>query len=580
MLIMAMLVVSIQSAECKKDKDKGLIRETAYGLVEGYKDSKKTYGWLGIPFAKPPVGDLRWKAPMPPESWDGVRDATDPNKCGPCTQVETDGMWGTVYDPASGLPSIIGNEDCLYLNIFAQKKAKKWPVYVYIHGGSNRFGAANDSNAATLAEKEKIVFVAVSYRLGPLGWFYHPAAQMNGNPADDSGNYGNLDNIQALHWIQENIEAFGGDPDNVTIAGESAGAHDVTVLLASPLAEGLFHRAHIESSGMENDANGVITHTPAKGRTLADDMLKALLGLTQAELDAMTDEEIAAAAAEKNSAEIILAMTLIGSPLYDAVVDGYVLPKDYFELFNDGDYNQVPVIIGVNEYEVKPFMRFWGPFFGPWDSLFTDVLVNETRTMDEVFSDYYGDQAEDGKNLYEIAGYWGSQNWRAKHLDELAKILAAQQDDVYGYLFKWGGIGSGPEPFDFIIAAGHAFEIPFWQGWDDSLFGLSFTEENEKGRKATQKAMMDYLAQFAKAGDPNKKGKRLVEWEPWSNEDGGPKALDIDADFKKVILTMGSETVTFADVAAGLAADVATLPPEMQGIPSIFQWYVPYVPPE
>jgi para-nitrobenzyl esterase len=579
---MAMFLVSIQSADCKKDKDKGLIRETAYGLVEGYKHSKKTYGWLGIPFAKPPVGDLRWKTPMPPESWDGVRDATDPDKCGPCTQIETDGMWGTVFDEDTSLPSIIGSEDCLYLNIFAQKKAKKWPVYVYIHGGSNRFGAANDSNAATLAEKEKIVFVAVSYRLGPLGWFYHPAAQMNGNQADDSGNYGNLDNIQALHWIQENIEAFGGDPDNVTIAGESAGAHDVTVLLATPLAEGLFHRAHIESSGMENDANGVITHTPAKGRILADNMLKALLGKTDEELAAMTPEEISAAAAEKNGAEIILAMYRSGSPLYDAVVEGYVLPRDYFELFNDGDYNQVPVIIGVNEYEVKPFMRFWGPFFGPWDSLFIDVLVNETKTMDEVFLDYYGDQAQDGKNLYEITGYWGSANWRAKHLDELAMILAAQQDDVYGYLFKWGGIGSGPEPFDFIIAAGHAFEIPFWQGWNHSLFGLSFTKENEKGRKATQKAMMKYLAEFAKKGDPNKKGKKggLIEWEPWSNEDGGPKALEIDADKKKVILNMSSETVTFADVAAGLAADVATLPPEMQGIPSIFQWYVPYVPPE
>ncbi len=230
-------------------------------------------------------------------------------------------------------------------------------------------------------------------------------------------------------------------------------------------------------------------------------------------------------------------------------------------------------------------MRFWGPFFGPWDSLFTDVLVNETKTMDEVFLDYYGDQAQDGKNLYEIAGYWGSANWRAKHLDELAKILAAQQDDVYGYLFKWGGIGSGPEPFDFIIAAGHAFEIPFWQGWDHSLFGLSFNKENKKGRKATQKAMMKYLAEFAKKGDPNKKGKKgkkggLIEWEPWSNEDGGPKALEIDADKKKVILNMSSETVTFADVVEGLAADIATLPPEMRGIPSIFQWYVPYVPPE
>ena len=122
MLIMAMFVVSIQSAECKKKKDKGLVRETAYGTVEGYKHSKKTYAWLGLPFARPPVGELRWKAPLHPEPWDGVRDAGENAQCEPCTQVETD-MWSTVYDE-TGQPSIIGSEDCLYLNVFAPKKAK------------------------------------------------------------------------------------------------------------------------------------------------------------------------------------------------------------------------------------------------------------------------------------------------------------------------------------------------------------------------------------------------------------------------------------------------------------------------
>jgi para-nitrobenzyl esterase len=595
-LIMAFFVVSIQSAECgKKNKKNGLIRETAYGLVKGYMHSKNTYAWLGIPFAKPPEGDLRWKAPRPPEPWSGVRDATDPDRCEPCTQVETD-MWNTVYEEP-GKPSIIGEEDCLYLNIFAHKSAKKRPVYVYIHGGSNRTGAAANYNVARLAEKKNIVFVAVSYRLGPLGWFYHPAAQMNGNDADDSGNYGHLDNIQALKWIQENIAAFGGDPDNVTIAGESAGAHDVTVLLASPLAKGLFHQAHIESTGMENNPYGELTHTPEWARGLADNMLKGLLVLDGSAPDmeaaavvlaGMSDEDIAAYAAPKTGEDIIRAMVLAGSPLYDAVVDGYVLPHDHTELFIKGEYNKVPVMLGVNEYEVKPFMRYWGPFYGPWDALFNDVLVDGVKTMNEVFLEYYGDAvtAEHGKNLYEISGYYGSLNWRAKHLDELATILAKQQDDVYGYLFKWGGVGSGPEPFDFIIGAGHAFEIPFWQGWDDSLFGLSFTDENEAGRKATQRAMMTYLARFAKKGNPNK-GAGLTKWKPWSNEPGGPKALEIDADFDDVILTMGTETVTFDDVADGLAAALETLPEEMWAlpyppwtIPHLFQWYGPYVPHE
>jgi para-nitrobenzyl esterase len=580
-LIMAMFVVSIQSAECKKKKDKGLIRATAYGLVEGYKHSKKSYGWLGLPFAKPPVGELRWKAPLDPEAWDGVRDAGESAQCEPCTQVETD-MWSTVYETdnkGNTVPSIIGAEDCLYLNVFAPQKAKKLPVYVYFHGGSNRTGGTAEYTAAKLAEKEDIVFVAATYRVGPLGWFYHPAAQLEGDLADKSGNYGNLDTIQAMKWVQENIEEFGGDPDNVTVGGTSAGAHEVIILMASPLAEGLFHRARIKSQGMANDGNGVITYTPEMGRELADNMLNALLGDTTG----MTDQEIAAATAEKTGKEIIRAMFDSGSPLYDAVVDGYVLPRDYFELFNDGDYNKVPVMVGVSEYETKPFLRYYGPAFGhPWHTLFDDVLVAGTMTMDELFSDFYGPLAEDGKNLYEMCGYYGGLNWHAKHLNELATILAEQQPgEVYGFVFKWGGVGSGPEPFDFINGPGHAFDTPLWQGWDHGLFGMSFTKENKKGRKATQKALMAYLAEFAKTGDPNKKGKKggLIEWEPWSNEEGGPKALEIDADFKHVYLNMGHESATFEDVAAQLAVDVQTLPEDWRWLPYYFMPYNPYVPP-
>jgi para-nitrobenzyl esterase len=581
---MAMFVVSIQSAECgNKEEDKGLIRETAYGLVEGYERSDESYGWLGLPFAEPPVGELRWKAPMDPEPWEGVLDTGETAQREPCTQVETE-MWTTVIDPDTGLPSIIGSEDCLYLNVFAPKKAEKLPVYVYFHGGANRTGGTAAYTAATLAQKEDIVFVVPTYRVGPLGWFYHRSAQDEEYSAEDnSGNYGNLDNVQALRWVQENIEAFGGDPDNVTIGGTSAGAHDVIILMASPLAEGLFHRARIKSQGMFNDENGVITYTPEKGRELADDMLESLLNKTQEELDGMSDEAIAVAAADKSGAEIIHAMVASGSPLYDAVVDGYVLPKDYFELFNEGDYNKVPVMVGVSEYETKPFLRYYGPWYGPWDTLFNDALVAGTTTMDEVFLEAYGDQAEDGKNLYEICGYYGGQNWHAKHLNELATILAEQQPgEVFGFVFKWGGLGSGPAPFDFIIGPGHAFDTPLWQGWDHGLFGLSFTKENKKGRKALQKVMMAYLAQFAKTGDPNRKGKKggMIEWKPWSNEEGGPKAMEFDADFRNIILNMSTETVTFADVNAGVAEAVLDLPESWRSVPYIFLPYNPYVPPE
>ena len=555
----------------------GAIRPTRYGLVRGYEHTKATWGWLAIPFAKPPVDNLRWKAPRPPEPWPGVRDATKPDLVDVPTQAETDLYWNKIYDD-KGRPKVIGSEDCLYLNIFSPKKAHNLPVYVYIHGGGNRIGSANDSNVATLAEKNNIVFVAVSYRLGPLGWFYHPAAQNNDNTADNSGNYGNLDNIQALKWIKENIRSFGGDPGNVTIAGESAGAHDVIVLMASPLAKGLFHRAHIESHGMKSDRNGVITYTPEYAKQLADNLLAGLLvldgtaadtGAASGILAGMSNEVIADYAANKTGEELIQAMIASGYPLYDAVVDGYVLPKDYFELFNEGNYNKVPVILGTNEDEVKSVMR---RFWGPWDTVFNKVLLGGVP-LEEVLD-------ENGKNLYEICGKWQSLNWRAKHLDELATVLAAQQNNVYAYFFKWGGVGSGPEPFDFIIGAGHGFDIPFWQGWDRGLFNLSFTSENEAGRKATQAAMMTYLAQFAKTGNPNRNHDHLPNWEPWSNVEGGPKALEIFGDFNRVVLNMSTETVTFDQVSAGLAAAVQTLPPDMANIPYRLPCFFPYHPPE
>lgn len=566
--------------EFKKATGHEAIRKTRYGLLKGYQHAKDTWGWVGIPFAKPPVGNLRWKAPQPPEPWNGVRDATHPDRVDVCTQIKTNRYWTPEKDKA-GKPVIEGSEDCLYLNVFAPKKAHQLPVYVYIHGGSNKNGSAKDSFAATLAEKNNVVFVAVSYRLGSLGWFYHPAAQNNDNAADNSGNYGNLDNIQALKWVKENIQSFGGDPDNVTIAGESAGAHDVIVLMASPLAKGLFHRAHIESHGMKNDKNGVITYTPEVGKQLADKLLAGLLVLDGTAADnevaseilaKKSNKQIAAYTASKTGKEIIQAMFASGYPLYEAVVDGYVLPKDYFELFNEGNYNKVPVILGTNEYEVKPFMRYWGPWLGPWDKLFYRVLLDDLP-LDEVID-------ENGKKLYEVCGKWGGLNWRAKHLDELATVLAKQQDNVYGYFFKWGGVGSGPKPFDLIIGAGHAFDIPFWQGWDTGFFDVSFQPENERGRKATQAAMTGFLAQFAKTGNPNRKDDQLLDWKSWSNVEGGPKALEIDSNFKDVLLNMSTEKVTFEMVKEGLATEIKTLPQDVAGSPYQFQWFVPYIPPE
>ena len=265
------------------------IVQTSYGAVKGSEDEAGTWVWKAIPFARPPAGDLRWKAPLDPEPWDGVREETQ--FCSACTQ----------YDQLGG-NSITGSEDCLYLNIWRpQSEETDLPVYVWIHGGGNSIGsAAGDPGTygANLVSKSNMVFVSVNYRLGPFGWFTHPALR-SGEPGDEedgSGNYGTLDLMQALRWIQDNIEAFGGDPDNVTITGESAGAMNVLSLMISPAAENLFHRALAQSP--------LTISVPVEtGEASAHDVLLKLLvndgiavdqAAAEAYLDSMSNAEIEA----------------------------------------------------------------------------------------------------------------------------------------------------------------------------------------------------------------------------------------------------------------------------------------------
>jgi para-nitrobenzyl esterase len=205
--------------------------QTRFGLVQGFADADTTLVWKAIPYARPPTGDLRWRAPQDPEPWAGIR-APRSFHAG-CTQ------FSPVFKG-----SITGSEDCLYLNVWRQQGTETGlPVYVWIHGGGNSIGSATmvpDYYGNRIAARSHVVFVSLNYRLGPFGWFTHPALRDGASAEDASGNYGTLDIIQALKWIQQNIEAFGGDPHSVTITGESAGGHNVLSLLIAPPARGLF----------------------------------------------------------------------------------------------------------------------------------------------------------------------------------------------------------------------------------------------------------------------------------------------------------------------------------------------------
>ena len=227
----------------------GAERTLQSGTVIGSEDAGKTYVWLGIPFAAPPIADLRWRSPQPVEPWTEALNATMFRDA--CVQLS---------GPLDGLPgdsgAVVGSEDCLYLNVWAPREhssvnADKLPVMFWIHGGGNTIGTANTYDGSLLASGEQVVVVTINYRLGFFGWMSHPALRTSDRDAlDASGNYANLDMIAALQWVADNIAHFGGDRNNITIFGESAGGRNVFSLMASPLAKGLFHRAIAQSGSV------------------------------------------------------------------------------------------------------------------------------------------------------------------------------------------------------------------------------------------------------------------------------------------------------------------------------------------
>jgi len=506
---------------------------TKDGPVRGFADEMNTWVWKAIPFAVPPVGALRWKAPQDPEPWSSTREVTE---FGPaCTQYFITG------DP------IVGEEDCLYLNLWRpQSLETELPVYVWIHGGGNSIGAStlNDYYGGRLAATSRMVVVTVNYRLGPLGWFTHPCLRSGtiGAEKDDSGNYGTLDLIKALEWVRSTIRAFGGDPDRVTIAGESAGALDVLSLLTSPLAQGLFHRAVVES--------GVARSYPlGAGDERAHRLILWLLvrdgrapDETAAEeyLAGMTGAEIEGYLRSKTAKEILSGYT----PEYAGMLsfpnpfeDGTVIPLGGFDTFRSGTYpNKVPLIIGSNKEEMKLF----------------------------IFSDPSLSGRDD---LYQIVASYGSDDWKARGVDEIARTLRAHDDQpaIYAYQFLWGawkppGRSVIPPPWGFKLGCCHTLEIPFFFGNDAVdvvLQAVLFTRDNYPGRRALSTAMMSYAAQFARTGDPNRPGSGLPVWSPWSNEPRGPKCILFDVDDNQDLdIAMSSEELTPEAVRERMAAEV------------------------
>jgi para-nitrobenzyl esterase len=522
-------------------------QDTLDGVVIGAEHrATNTLSWKGIPYAKPPVGDLRWKAPQAPEKRSTPLKAV--NFCEICPQYID-------HDNNLATPQVIqGNEDCLYLNIWRPKtKAVNLPVYFWIHGGGNsiQLPLLSYTDAATLANKSNMVVVTASYRLGPMGFFSHPALRSGkrGDEKTDSGNFGLLDLIQALSWVNANIKAFGGNPENVTIAGESAGGQNVLSLIASPLTKNLFHQA-ISQSGVvrsarptqgEEHVNRVITKLLVKDGNAPDEKAAA------AKLKSMSRKDIEKYLRSKGARDFLELYPegkvggMIRFP--HSFSDGTVLPVDFYGTLKAGNYNKVPIILGSNREETKIFLLF-DPRFRPWrndGSLFTDPAKAE---------------------LYDLAAQYQSDGWKVMAVDQLARILRSNADQpaVYAYQFLWGAGGMKesviPFPYALLMGACHAMEIDFVFGTEAvSLGGYAFDEKNRPGRVALSNAMMDYWARFARTGNPNREGSGLPEWKPWSNTEGSPKAILLDADFNNLKIEMSSKELREEDIEKALKAE-------------------------
>lgn len=493
--------------------DDSPVVRTRYGVVAGDKDEDMTWSWKGIPYAAPPTGNLRWRAPAEPEPWPDVLYADD--FCEQCMQ----------YSPViSG--RLKGSEDCLGLNIWRPRSDETGlPVYVWIHGGGNSMGAADmvpDYYGHRVASRSRFVFVSVNYRLGPLGWFSHPSLRAQEDPTDASGNYGTLDLVHSLRWIRDNIDAFGGDPGNVTISGESAGGMNVLSLMISPLAEGLFHKALVQS-GVPRAVS------PAEADDSFTDAWSRLMeSVDQSVFTAEDDAEQMALQSQLEEARSIPAEEIfdafrpetagmLGLPAI--YTDGYVLPEEGYTLFDTGEYpGRVPLMIGSNKEETKMFL---------W-------LGGDLSWRDEA---------------YQPVAEYGSALWKASGVDGIARRIAAHPDapPVFAYLFSWGAPdaeGESPLPgnMGWKLGSFHSLEIPFFLGTDTingSIFSLLvFNRRNRPGRTALQDVMMRYAANFARYGDPAPDGNTsesesfvpLPDWPRWLNGENEPKYVILDAE--------------------------------------------------
>ena len=547
-------------------------RTTQYGDVEGVNDSAAsgTYFWKGLPYAKPPVGALRWKAPVAPASWTNTLQAkTFGASCIQNPRLYSPGNNNT-FDATVGDNLVSGNtpgsEDCLSLNIWRPATAdKNLPVIVFIHGGSNITGYTADPmyDGAALARKANAVVVSANYRLGQLGFFRHPALRdKTVDPTltaeDQSGNYAVLDIIQALKFVQGNIGEFGGDKGNVTLTGQSAGAINVLAVMTAPAnrAAGLFHKIAPLSGGISvatspgfpqppNNLAGNNGYIPALNPVATYEALSNLLLMKLLIDDGSATDAASATAWVQSHSNADIAAYLRGKPASKIlqvgvktvggignttgsgpIPEGTVVASDPIAAIVAGNYVKVPVLSGLTHSESKLLSSFL-PLVGrpvgiklPDAQLFP-ILFDATKAKNATFGDIINPAYANGAAYDAAIAELDAKFFIALRDNYMNALMAQTPTQIWSYRFDWKQEAG---PWNDVYGAAHAFDLPFLFGnFGPSLYAnVIGGTANQTGRLALSDAMMSTLAAFARDGNPNN-ATLGVTWPNW------PKVLLFDA---------------------------------------------------
>lgn len=467
------------------------------GLVSGTLGDPGIKTYFGIPFAAPPVRENRWRAPQPVSHWDGVLTAN--RKPAECTQRLRNADTNQYYGEE------LAGEDCLYLNLWSPASAKKGerlPVVVYVYGGAFFVGSASmPLYGGDGLAKKGVIYVAANYRVGVFGFMAHPEATSESGHAA-SGNWGLLDQIAALQWVRRNIAAFGGDPDNVTLVGQSAGAMSISCLQASPLARGLFRRI-IAMSGSEVGGSIQPEGSLAKAEQEGLKLQSAMKVSSLRELRNLSGDKI-------------FAMAQTARVAAGPVIDGYVLPKPMKAIFDSGEQNDVPVLTGSTANDIGteiPLRK--AKTAEEYEKMVKQTFGADAETMLRLFPAHTdGEAVVQANRIAENSGFAISARGYA------AAQTSAGKQPAYLYLFTHVQPFTAGVKFSDLDAATagayHTSDVPYWLGTYESFNLLRHTRDWAARDKRLSNDMQDVIVAFAKTGNPSTSAARFVRYDPAS----------------------------------------------------------------